>query len=59
MGLTLFDRLPGHPVTHDFMALVESVEHRIAMAQRGFDEHEAYPAVLAAASVGGDYDPTA
>jgi len=60
MGLTLFDRLPDHPVTLDFMAMVESVEHRIAAAQRGLHEEDAYPAVLDHAQpVGGGHDPAA
>jgi chromosome partitioning protein len=59
MGLTLFDRLPGHPVTQDFMAMVESVEHRIAAAQRGFDEHDAYPLSLDEVSPGGHHEPAA
>lgn len=60
MGMTLFDRLPGHPVTHDFMAMVESVEHRIALAQRGWGEDEAYPpSMLQAAHTGGDHEPAA
>ena len=43
MGRTLFDMLPAHPVTAEFESLARSVEHRIVLAQRGFDEHEAYP----------------
>lgn len=60
MGLTLFDRLPDHPVTLDFRAMVEAVEHRIAAAQRGLHEEDAYPPALAnTQSIGGDHDPAA